>query len=1585
MWGPNGAPFNLDFDWELFHVEWDTSAGFSQMTTIFGDSIGVAFEAGTWGEIGSTFSMHGFTTGYVDVDYPVEINLTFPDHYSFELGEWITINSDFEVLPGWDLTTHYPSAGVTTWDMDFGFGANIDFITCLPFQDCDTLHIIPPINIPTDSITIFHLNGQTGYTVYPCIDSTGAFHFCEDTILPIIIPDWFNIGLTGSLTLPYVETEDWLDSSNKCLYASGDSAWLFLNLDIIQFIYALAGLIPPPNGTAIQQAIGYLSGSYTFDVLGSTAIVEWDLLSADMGIMSTNQQDFTFCPNIWCTFSLPVAVEWNVTNPNDNNTIVNSGFSDTIRFRVENNVHLKYPCFTPENMNVGIEYDFTNDFTNHTWDSISFDFMLTALWFHFYLPTKQYSDYEMPEFCVKNIISQNEVAVICSDVVSTSGLIESYETKDLDYEIGPLIDLSIPLGYFPLTWYNNTWDLAGFVQDTTFSGTTLIPNYNPIQITDITGDDILCFGESTGGLSISIAGGVPAYEYSWSNGELISSTNTICSIDSLPLGNYMVTITDYWECSLDTSFTLVELNPEIALVMSATDVLCHGDYTGTAEVNVSGGSPPYSYLWSNGQTNAAISAINAGSYIVTITDAIGCIKTDSIYVDEPPTHVETTIVASHVVCFGENNGFANLTAFDGTPGYSYLWSNGSTTQDIDALFAGQYFVTVTDANNCITIDTVEILEPDLLTAEVIGTDVSCYGLSDGSIDLSVSGGVSPYAYVWNNAANSQDLTGLFAGTYTVTVTDSHDCLALAQYTIEAPIAELAINGNTSNVRCFGGNDGNINISVTGGTTPYSFIWTNGAISEDLINISSGYYGLTVADSHNCVVEQEFNITQPASPIDANIIATNVQCYNGDDGFADLSVIGGTPPYSYYWSNGFIAQDAPDLQAGSYSVTITDFNNCMFEHEVTIHQPELLSASINGNNIACFNGSDGNVDLTVTGGTVPYSFNWNNGSVSEDLNNVSSGYYSVTITDNNNCKTYSNIALSQPSNPMVSSINPTHVSCFDGNDGHIKLNVSGGSPVYTYLWSNGQTSRDIFALMSGWYYVTITDSHNCIRIDSIFIDQPDDAISLTFSLTHNKCFNQAIGSVDLSAQGGTPGYVYIWSNGNMNEDIHSLSAGLYSVTVLDSKYCMIADSLVITQPEKLLLPDMEDTTICHGQSILLASPSAHGGTLPYMYYWSNGVSGQNLAVQPFHTSSYSIYSVDANGCISNTSDINVHVHSPINMSLESFPSIVCEGKEVEIVANVTGGGGPPYTTIFMGDTSNSVVFSIVPLQTQVYSVIVYDVCLHSLIERNIEVNIQSLPQAAFSVDKYSGCVPLEVQFSSDFQNQDYNYSWSFGDNQDNMSDLPVTTHTYHQSGVFSVSLTVTSNFGCSKTIEMSNLITTYPIPEADFMAQPYATSITNPEIQFWNNSINNSLNSWDFGDGQTEASENPKHSYSKSGNFEVVLWVQSAQGCWDSTTNVITIYDEYVFYAPDAFSPDGDGLNEIFRVYGSGIKSEKFMLSVYDRWGELIFYSTDIQNGWDGIAKNGKHICKPGTYTWITRYYDSNNNEHQEAGTVTLIR
>jgi gliding motility-associated-like protein len=623
MWGPNGNPFSIDIDINLFSVEFDTAISVGSITNVIGGQLGAMVDIDTWFKIGSDFVISGFTTGSVDVDYPVSIFLEIPDDNSFCPGDSVTISSWYEVRPGWKLDTHFPTAGIIALTMDFGFDLDVDATICV--FSCTTIPVID-VHVPYDTITIIGLNSQTGVFSYPCYDPNNfpPFAICNDTILPIVFDNLFGIGLSGSVTLPYVETTDYIDISDPChknLYADGDSTWIWLEVDVVQFLSAIAGLIPPPQGPAIQQFLQNLSG--TID-LGLGFSIYYNLFSAWFDINSTMKQNFTFEPYVWNHLSFPVPVDFVITDPSTGHQ-VETGSESNVDFLACHNLTYQWPCFDHPSMDIGIRHSLGNDFTNHTWDSLAFSFTIQALHFIIDLPiflTTAVPD--VPELCITVLTDSVEMISeeICMPVLQTST--QSALQPDIQIVIGPLIDYTWPLGYIPITWFNQTWELAGF-HDTIFPPFSMSTYCPPFLLNGHQTVDVLCYGQATGTATVYVDNGKPPYTYDWSDGHSETTTATSSTHSNLISGIYYISITDANGCELIDSLEILDAFPPLVIDFNVVDITCTGGNDGSITLNVSGGLPPYQYVWDPPAGNThAIGGLAAGTYSVTVTDANNC-------------------------------------------------------------------------------------------------------------------------------------------------------------------------------------------------------------------------------------------------------------------------------------------------------------------------------------------------------------------------------------------------------------------------------------------------------------------------------------------------------------------------------------------------------------------------------------------------------------------------------------------------------------------------------------------------------------------------------------------------------------------------------------------------------------------------------------------------------------------------------------------------------------------------------------------------------------------------------------------------
>ncbi len=761
--------------------------------------------------------------------------------------------------------------------------------------------------------------------------------------------------------------------------------------------------------------------------------------------------------------------------------------------------------------------------------------------------------------------------------------------------------------------------------------------------------------------------------YLWSTGE----TTQNITIPSPTVGQVVTcTVTSVTGCQAILSSTLTPIT--VTGTINSTNVTCFGGNNGSATVTPIGGTGPYTYSWApSGGTSATANNLTAGNYTVTITEsANGCTGTATVTITEPATAVNIVGTVTNVNCFGTNTGSINITTSNGTPGYTYLWSNGATTEDINTLTIGNYNVTATDANGCTATFSGTVTQPTAaLTNTITNTNITCFGGSNGLIDITPTGGTPGYTYLWSTGATTQDIAALGVGSYTVTITDAVGCTNSSTATITQPLA-VSMVSSVVNVLCFNGNNGSINLTPSGGTPGYTYLWSNGASTEDIAGLTGGTYNVTVTDMNGCTGTSSTFVSQPVTGLNVTGVSTNINCFGNNTGAIDITVTGGTSPYGYLWSSGNTTQDLNSLFPGSYTVTITDLNGCTNNSfSATITQPAAaLTVTGTDIDILCFGGNTGSVDITPTGGTTPYTFNWSNGSTTEDITGITSGSYNVTITDANGCTNSSFTAnVTQPSAALNVTGITTNILCYGMSTGAINVTVTGGTPIYTYLWSNGVTTQDQTNIPSGNYSLTVTDANGCVNNTYMAnIIQPTAALFIDGNINSPRCNGFADGGINITIEGGTVPYTYLWNTGLLTQDITNISAGGYNVIVTDANGCTSTAMYTVNDPPALAINHIINPTSCFGIVDGSISLGVTGGVPTYSYLWNTGALGQSI--YNIGPGNYSVTVTDLNGCTI-TDTYTMPVTAPITVDIDGDSiRLIWLGESVDLEANASGGTG-----------------------------------------------------------------------------------------------------------------------------------------------------------------------------------------------------------------------------------------------------------------------------------------------------------------------
>lgn len=836
------------------------------------------------------------------------------------------------------------------------------------------------------------------------------------------------------------------------------------------------------------------------------------------------------------------------------------------------------------------------------------------------------------------------------------------------------------------------------------------------------GENVSCFGAMDGEATASVNGGVPPYSFQWDD----PASQTGQTATGLAAGTYTVTITDANNCVIQESITVTQPDIITGNLLERIDVLCAGDETGSATIEAVGGNAPYTFQWNTvpPQSGPELTGVGAGFYTVTITDINGCLGSLEIEIEEPDSELDGNVAVQNLACNGDGSGSATANITGGTAPYTYLWSPQPDLDqpNITGLDAGAYNLTVTDDNGCQISIPFNITEPLPLELQIVSiTDVDCAGENTGSATVVASGGTSPYSYEWNTdpVTPGPALNNVPAGIYEVVVTDANSCTDTLEIEITEP-DPLSINlTNQVNLGCFGDENGELEVEAVGGTPPLQYSWNTvpPTLGTNLTNLGEGSYTVTVTDDNGCQASETYTITAP-DQIEIQLESVqNVLCNGESTGSATVSATGGVPDYTFEWNdpNAQTGPTAVDLAAGTYTVTVTDQNNCTGQLEITITEPAtpLGGNIIDVQDVLCFGDSDGQATVEGTGGSGSYSYQWDDpdGQQTPTASGLDPGTYTVTITDNNGCPNPVElvITIDGPSDPLELTLTPSvfgggfNVACADDSTATIDLAITGGTAPYDILWNlpglETSTDEDLVDLAPGTYSVTVTDANGCEQDAEITLTAPQP-ISIDFTTTPSLCFGIASGSIEITIFGGVPAYDVSWSgpNGFTSSDLllEDLEGGIYNLTIEDSNGCIYEDAVTVTQPDDLVITvdSLSDfngfNTTCWDTEDGAIYTSSSGGTTPYTFQW-NTTGEPNISDQEdlegVAAGTYELVLTDANGCVQNEI---VELIAPDTIEITLNPSLYGNGFNISCFGETDGsvqatatGGTPGYTFTWTG--------------------------------------------------------------------------------------------------------------------------------------------------------------------------------------------------------------------------------------------------------------------------------------------------------------
>ena len=793
-------------------------------------------------------------------------------------------------------------------------------------------------------------------------------------------------------------------------------------------------------------------------------------------------------------------------------------------------------------------------------------------------------------------------------------------------------------------------------------------------------------GLNNGSVTATPSGG-SGYTYLWTPGNHTSQT-----VNNLAAGTYNVTVTSANGC-ITTATATVNSSTAITVMSSVTNTTC-GLNNGSATASASGGSG-YIYNWSNGGNTATINNLAAGAYTVTVTSANGCTNTATATVNASAgISVITNVV--HESCSNCDNGSATATAVGGS-GYSYIWSNGGSTQMINNLAPGIYTVTVTSSNGCTATANAVInaFGCPSLNINMTKTDPTCVGNCNGIATAAGSGGQSPYTYIWSNGGTTQTLTGLCAGIYTVTVTDANQCPEVASVTLD-PGVSISVIANGTNTSC-GLNNGSVIANPAGGSG-YTYLWMPGNYTTQTVNnLASGNYNVSVTSNNGCTATASAMVGS-STGISATASGTTTSC-GQNNGSITATPTGGSG-YAYLWMPGnYTTQTVKKLAAGTYSVTVTATGGCAATASAIVNSSTAITAMTSVTHESCNNCNDGLASVTPSGGS-GYTYLWSNGGSSQAITGLVPGTYTVTVTSGG-CSTTASAVVNSFGCPTINlTTTITKAVCF-GQNGTAIVSPSGGAAPYTFQWSNNGTTAMITAA-AGIYTVLVTDKNGCANSTSVTITEPSQILA-TVTSTSESCTGDCDGTAIISTSGGTAPYAFLWASGNTSDTMVALCPGEYFATISDAHGCGTIAAVAIG-PGMMVLPAITgDTFVCFGESGELQVNQYDS------YLWNTGDTSK--AISWNEAGIYSV-TVTINGCIGGDT-IEVNSGNELILMLD-----VTEGNIIKALAM---GGQAPYNYLWSdGSTTDSLQVTV--SGTNIVTVSDSDNCS---VTDSLSVNISSI--------------------------------------------------------------------------------------------------------------------------------------------------------------------------------------------------------------------------------------------------------------------
>ena len=1188
----------------------------------------------------------------------------------------------------------------------------------------------------------------------------------------------------------------------------------------------------------------------------------------------------------------------------------------------------------------------------------------------------------------------------------------------------------------------------------------IIDNDDAPTLTVTNSTDATC-ENANGSITVAGNGGNGTLNYTWSHDNTLNSTNAT----NLTAGNYSITLTDENDCEAVQSVTINDIAAPSLQLISSTNAAC-GNTNGSIVVEAIGGFGNITYIWSHDNTldSPSANALAAATYMVTATDENDCSDILEIIINASATPVLSLGNINNETC-SDSNASANVNISGGTAPFTYAWSHDAllNSSNISNVSAGDYSVTVTDANGCEDEISLTITNQNGVSFALLNiTNANC-NEANGSIEITTLGGTNPLSYAWshNLALNSDEANNLAAGSYTVSVTDGNGCVSTQTMTVANEASPTISLENTSNATC-GLDNGSAEVSVGGGTGNLNINWShdNNLNSTTATNLTADDYIVTVFDENNCVDTVTFTIINFASP--TLLESSNVSASCGqNDGSASVNAIGGTGNLTYSWSHdtNLNSTTATDLTAGVYTVTVFDENNCEATLDINVNNADgPILEVISSVNETCEQ-SNGSINVAITNG-IDVVFSWSHDAAlnSENAENLAAGEYSVTATDANNCEAVQTVTIENIASPTIDEVLTTDANCGDATGQATVLFTGGNGSNFTFSWSHDSSLNSEMSenLAAGSYTVTLSDENNCEATFDFEITETA-ALTLEIASVNDATCGEDNGNITVSTLANN--VVYEWSHDeNLNsETADNLAAGDYSVTVTDENGCFATESFTILGQNAIALSIENISDAACGQNNGTASVLAENGTEPYIFSWSHDATLNSNEIIDLAAGEYTATVTDFNNC---EAEINVSINNE-NSPAISISSTATTCGENEGTASVsTTGGTPPYTLLW-NDSEAQTDSVAINLAANAYEVSVTDAngciafgtieVLGEIVMPEILCENATNTSVTFTWNVVNGAESYVISINGQsnattITDTSYTHTGTAGEtvelslsvvgqafcesnetvsqtctilNEDcvpyaatflGLNELycseneTINLNAEPANGVFSINgeennFIETANLGSgTHTISYVGLDenncefsaeTQIEIAELILETSASATNVNANDTVFLQanafSSLGDSIAYQWTGSNDFSCTNCPNPSVAPAESTTYTVVASNEIGCSETASITINVNLNLgnVLTVPTAFSPNNDGINDNLRLYGSDIKSVDW--AIFNRWGQQVFSikTGDLSESWDGF-QNGE-VCEIGVYVYqiLVTFNDDTNKMYK--GNVSLIR